>query len=654
MNRRLLICSISVAAFGGATGLFMAMSPDARAQIVTLKFLRLQALTPGTPDNGHANLSGTMIAERFIGGGSMLTDLDASNLMSGTVPGARLPVPMSLFLNSVSDVTLTVENSAASGAALNVLGNFNVGPGGRLRIDGATGNALSQGTVTANGLFSADDTEVGDVLSVLGLADLRGDAKIGGSLDMTNGGITNIGVNGSRFDPTGDLQVGGSLQAFVLGSTLLSVTNAGVTAITTGTMNLNSLGSISLSSDNFVDVTAPQITVTDGGTQAVFDASGLTLSKDLRLAERFFDGSNSPGSNGDLLMSTGTQTRWVNLVGTDGESLIVRGDASIGGANAPRIFTVERTPSPKITVRGWFDLVGPACTDNSLSFKTATGTPATSTHIKSPGTDVMTFHTMGAERVRIASNGSVNIGTISGPGRVNINGNLIMQGTGSIFAVDSTISSTAGAGRGFAFVNGGWGEQRSRNNLGQDVFLVTGPATGFSDGFVGASINNAGTALNAGFQRIQSTNLTHLFANGTKSFVEPNPNDPATDIYYAALEGPEAGMYVRGTGRLVGGRAFITLPDHFVALADENSITVQLTPLSFDSEGLAVGAKSLAGIQVGELRGGKGSYDFDWEVKSVRRKFRDYRVLRPWDDLVLPSADRRQAWEARMQQMRSD
>ncbi|HRI42646.1 MAG TPA: hypothetical protein PLL78_00995 [Fimbriimonadaceae bacterium] len=646
MNRRLFICSISVAAVGGAIGFLMAMSPDARAQIVTLKFLRLQALTPGTPDNGHANLSGMMIAERFVGGGSMLTDLDASNLMTGTVPGARLPVPMSLFLNSASDVTLTVENAAASGTALTVLGNFNVGPGGKFRVDNATGNALSQGTVTANGLFSADDTEVGGVLRVIGLADLMGDAKVGGNLDMTGGGIANIGSNGSSFNSTGDLDVRGFFSAVSpgFGSSVV---------LGTGTARLHGVVGVDLLSPAIIGVAAPLITLTNGVTEATFDANGLSLTGDLHLAQRFHDGSDSPGANGDLLMSTGTQTRWVNLVGADGESLIVRGDASIGGANAPRIFTLERLPSPKVTIRGLFDVMGAVCTDNSFAFKTSTGTPPTSTHIKSPANDTMTFHTMGAERFRIAPNGSVNIGTLSGPGRVNINGNLIMQGTGSIFAVDSTLASTAGAGRAYAFVNGGWGEQRSRNNLGQDVFLVTGPATGFSDGFVGASINNAGTALNAGFQRVQSTNLTHLFANGTKSFVEPNPNDPATDIYYAALEGPEAGMYVRGTGRLVGGRALITLPDHFVALADENSITVQLTPLSFDSEGLAVGAKSLAGIQVGELRGGKGSYDFDWEVKSVRRKFRDFRVLRPWDDLVLPSADRQQAWEARMQQMRS-
>src|SRR5690606_18626168 len=73
-----------------------------------------------------------------------------------------------------------------------------------------------------------------------------------------------------------------------------------------------------------------------------------------------------------------------------------------------------------------------------------------------------------------------------------------------------------------------------------------------------------------------------------KNFRAPNPADLATDIWYCALEGPEAAMYVRGTARLTNGRATIALPDHFRNLASEAGMTVQVTPLAVESKGLAV------------------------------------------------------------------
>jgi hypothetical protein len=59
----------------------------------------------------------------------------------------------------------------------------------------------------------------------------------------------------------------------------------------------------------------------------------------------------------------------------------------------------------------------------------------------------------------------------------------------------------------------------------------------------------------------------------------PNPDQPETDIVYAAIEGPEA-AYVRGAGRLVEGAATIDLPQHFVSIASNRGMTGQLTPNS--------------------------------------------------------------------------
>ena len=135
-----------------------------------------------------------------------------------------------------------------------------------------------------------------------------------------------------------------------------------------------------------------------------------------------------------------------------------------------------------------------------------------------------------------------------------------------------------------------------------------------------------------------------------KSFRVPHPDNPGTDIWYACVEGPEAAMYVRGTGQLIDGRATIVLPEHFRTLAVEDSMTVQLTPRSFDSMGLAVGRQALDGIEVGELNGGRGNYEFHWEVKAVRRAHQDFEVQRPWNH-ARPAGDLsvEDLWTARLQ-----
>jgi hypothetical protein len=113
-----------------------------------------------------------------------------------------------------------------------------------------------------------------------------------------------------------------------------------------------------------------------------------------------------------------------------------------------------------------------------------------------------------------------------------------------------------------------------------------------------------------------------------KSFRVANPNEPGTDIWYSCLEGPEAAAYVRGTGHLVNGRASVSLPDHFTAVASSKGITVQVTPLSGESKGLAVVEKGTEKFAVRELNNGNGTYDFDFMVTAVRKGHEDYQVIR--------------------------
>jgi hypothetical protein len=122
-------------------------------------------------------------------------------------------------------------------------------------------------------------------------------------------------------------------------------------------------------------------------------------------------------------------------------------------------------------------------------------------------------------------------------------------------------------------------------------------------------------------------NGTGVIYADLKQFRMANPNEPGTEIRYACLEGPEAAAYLRGTGHLVDGRAEIKFPDHFVAVASSVGMTMQLTPLSGDSKGLAVVEKRADGFVVTELLGGKGAYGFDYNVMAVRKGHEDYKVI---------------------------
>lgn len=136
------------------------------------------------------------------------------------------------------------------------------------------------------------------------------------------------------------------------------------------------------------------------------------------------------------------------------------------------------------------------------------------------------------------------------------------------------------------------------------------------------------TGAGRGALQINASNNCTLIAQ-VKSFMVDNPDDDTTDLYYACVEGPEAAMYVRGTAQLINGEAIVTLPRHFTAMALAEGITVQITPLSAECNGIAVVKKGTDAFAVKELMRGSSNAEFDWEVKAVRSGFEDFQVVRP-------------------------
>jgi hypothetical protein len=72
--------------------------------------------------------------------------------------------------------------------------------------------------------------------------------------------------------------------------------------------------------------------------------------------------------------------------------------------------------------------------------------------------------------------------------------------------------------------------------------------------------------------------VTGLLSATTKSFVIDHPTKSGHKLRHGSLEGPENGVYVRGQTQ----ENVILLPDYWAGLVDEDSITVNITPIGRD------------------------------------------------------------------------
>lgn len=120
-----------------------------------------------------------------------------------------------------------------------------------------------------------------------------------------------------------------------------------------------------------------------------------------------------------------------------------------------------------------------------------------------------------------------------------------------------------------------------------------------------------------------------LYVSGTKPFVQPHPRDPSKEIVYIAMEAPESAVMIRGTARLIDGKAVIETPEHFRMVASSEGITVQFTPRSSKSKGLAAVEVSRDRVVVEELMDGKGTYEFDYFITAKRAGFEGHEPVQP-------------------------
>jgi hypothetical protein len=124
------------------------------------------------------------------------------------------------------------------------------------------------------------------------------------------------------------------------------------------------------------------------------------------------------------------------------------------------------------------------------------------------------------------------------------------------------------------------------NTAGTDLFIVKG------NGNVGIGTGSPSNALD----------VVGHFSATSKSFLIDHPTKENKKLQYGSLEGPENGVYVRGTTH----EDSVELPEYWSELVHDESITVVLTPIG-KKQDLFIIKKSNKLIKIG---GVEGSYDY--------------------------------------------
>jgi hypothetical protein len=151
-------------------------------------------------------------------------------------------------------------------------------------------------------------------------------------------------------------------------------------------------------------------------------------------------------------------------------------------------------------------------------------------------------------------------------------------------------------------------------------------------GVVGENINSSNSGV-LGANSYGVYSFGNLGASGTKSFVEPHPEDPNLVVKYVSFEGNEAGTYFRGRARTSGRFAVIDVPHDFRIVTDAEGLSVQVTAIG-DIAQFAVVEATLDRIVIKS----NSETEFYYTVNGVRRAYRDFNPIQRGDSEFIPRA----------------
>jgi hypothetical protein len=300
-------------------------------------------------------------------------------------------------------------------------------------------------------------------------------------------------------------------------------------------------------------------------------------------------------------------------------------DLHVATSNTPAI-RLEQNNSGGFTAQTW-DIAG-----NEANFfvRDVTGGSKLSFRIR-PGAPTSS--------IDISADGDVGIGTASPDEKLHVeesadaNTILLVENTNGTGTAAAAVVRSAADTAAVSFIS--HGSARTLTRFGETLGGWNEMGATAGDGLIVGTLTATPLILGtSSTKRIQiggtgGVTVTGDFTvtGGTKNFAMVDPTDSKKAIYYAALEGPEAGTYFRGTAKTVGGQVVIELPSYFSKVTEAKGITVQLTPSGGWSQ-LYVEEKSPEQLVV-RVAPGNADVEFDFFVQGVRAGYSGFQVERP-------------------------
>ena len=285
----------------------------------------------GAPNfpNG-ATVTGVATATSFVGGGSAITGINASNISSGTIGAARLPSDLNTTGTAgglTGTPSITVQDITGVGATF----TGNVSIGGTLSYEDVT-NIDSVGIVTAReGVFIPDNKKL-EIGNASGSGDLQiyhdgesriKDAGTGGLyLQASRGGLINVAASkwGVLFEENSFVKL------FHDGNQKLETTDTGavVTGILTATTFVGRLENVP-TTNKTASATAAK---SDAGTMITTD-SQFIIPQNIFAAGDIISIYNNSASDIQISQGTGVTLRLVGGTTTGNRTLAQRGLATV-------------------------------------------------------------------------------------------------------------------------------------------------------------------------------------------------------------------------------------------------------------------------------------------------------------------------------------
>jgi len=406
----------------------------------------LALFTVGSGDAFQVNSSGAIAAVTGIttSGGYTQSGTGANTLTGATTINNTLGVTGTTSINTTGTAATNIGTSGATNTILGATNINNSGNGATSIGTGASAGTVTigrtGGTLTTAGTHShtgaASVNNNGNFNTSINTGTSTGVVAIGGSASTTNIlGVTNINTSGSAATSIG---TGATAGTVTIGHTSGTITTAG-TLGHTGAANVAGVTSINNNANNNTSINTGTSTgiVAIGGSSSTTTVLGTTNINSTGTASTTIGNTSAPVTIGRLATTLNT-----SVPGTADRIVLASSNGALDQVSI----------SALVSANGW------ALTGND---------PTESTNFIGTTTNKrLEFRTNGTERMRIASDGNVSIGTLTTSHPLTVAGNATtstllgpLYVAGNLDAtnngVSATLDATADGGNIFSMVAGG-------------------------------------------------------------------------------------------------------------------------------------------------------------------------------------------------------